>query len=291
MIHITEVGPRDGLQNETHILTTEQKQLFVEKLMLAGAKEIEVASFVNPKLVPQMADAEALIERLPKSEDVIYKGLVLSQSGLNRFLQTDLKHVQFSFAVSDTFNQRNIRRSTDEALAETIQMIERAKGENLYTNVILGTAYGCPFEGDSDLVRVTKLASQLIEAGVDEITYADTVGVANPALVTKSIQLFKAANEEFSLGLHLHNTKGRALANALVAIQHGVRRFDTSIGGIGGCPFAPNAVGNMCTEDFLSMVKEMGHENPISVEEYIQVAKWIESKLHRTIEGMVMKLD
>ena len=290
MIHITEVGPRDGLQNENQILSIEQRCAFIEKLIVAGAKQIEVASFVNPKLVPQMDGAEALVEQLPKSEEVIYKGLVLSPSGFSRFLQTSLTHVQFSFAISNTFNERNIRRTTEQALEETMKMIEQAKVNRIHTNVILGTVYGCPFEGAIDLVASTKIATKLIQAGADEITYADTIGIANPVSITKSIQLFQAANDDFPLALHLHNTRGRALANALVAIQHGIRRFDTSIAGIGGCPFSPNAVGNICTEDFVSMIKEMGFESMIHLSEYVQVARWIEKKLDRRLEGMVMKL-
>lgn len=289
MIHITEVGPRDGLQNEKTILTTDDKLNFIQQLVEAGAKSIEVASFVNPNIMPQMEDAEAVIERLPQADGVIYKALVLSKSGMARLLNTSIKHVQFSFAVSDAFNQKNIHRSTDESITEMLALVEQAKENSIYVNIILGTVFGCPYTGDVDLKRVTAIAKQFAQAGVNEITYADTIGIANPNAVQQAIQMFREEVGHIPFGLHFHNTRGRGLANALSGLQAGVTRFDSSIGGIGGCPFAPKAVGNICTEDFVSMIHAMGYETSINVEKYIKAAKWIEQKLDRTIEGMMMK--
>ena len=289
MIHITEVGVRDGLQNEKVILSTEEKLEFIQHLIAAGAKSIEVASFVNPKVVPQMADAEQLIERLPLANDVCYRALVLSKSGLERLIKTNIGHVQLSFAVSDGFNMKNIRRTTEESIREMLWIVERAKEEGKYVNLILGTVFGCPFDGAIDLERVTSIAKQFSTAGVDEITYADTIGTANPKAVEQAIQLYQALDIATPLGLHFHNTRGRGLANAVAALNAGVTRFDSSIGGIGGCPFAPKAVGNICTEDFVSMLHDMKYETTIDVDSFIDTAKWIEQKLGRTIEGMVMK--
>ncbi len=289
MIHITEVGVRDGLQNEKVILSTEHKLEFIRRLITAGAKSIEVASFVNQKVMPQMADAEQLIERLPSGNDVRYRALVLSMSGLERLMKTNIRHVQLSFAVSDGFNVKNIRRTTEESIREMLRIVERAKAQNKYVNLILGTVYGCPFDGDVDLKTVTSIAKQFVQAGVDEITYADTIGIAHPKAIEQSVQLFKEVADDFPLGLHLHNTRGRGLANAVAGLNAGVTRFDSSIGGIGGCPFAPKAVGNICTEDFVSMIHAMGYETSINVEKYMEAAKWIEQKLGRTIEGMMMK--
>jgi len=226
---------------------------------------------------------------LPQVEGVTYRALVLSKAGLERLLHTNITHVQLSFAVSDAFNQRNIRRSTEESIVEMLKIVEKAKAENKYVNLILGTVYGCPFEGTIDLQKVTTIAKQFVQAGVDEITYADTIGIAHPRAIEQSVQLFMEAASNFPLGLHLHNTRGRGLANAIAGINAGITRFDSSIGGIGGCPFAPKAVGNICTEDFVSMIHAMGYETSINVEKYIEAAKWIEQKLDRTIEGMVMK--
>lgn len=289
MIEIREVGVRDGLQNESTILSTEEKLVLIYKLMAAGVKKIEVASFVNPNLMPQMADAEALIDMLPDGEDIEYSALVLSKSGLSRVLQTKIKHLQLSFAVTDGFNKKNINRTTEQSITEMIDIIGQAKTHNLTTNVILGTVFGCPYDGEVDLARVLQIATTLVEAGVDEITFADTIGVANPNAITTVVQQFKVRHGDFPLGLHLHNTYGRGLANALAGLQQGITRFDSSVGGIGGCPFAPRATGNICTEDLVSMLHAMDYQTPIDITSYIQAAKWVEGKLGRTLDGMVMR--
>ena len=255
--------------------------------MAAGVKKIEVASFVNPNLMPQMADAEALIDMLPDGEDIEYSALVLSKSGLSRVLQTKIKHLQLSFAVTDGFNKKNINRTTEQSITEMIDIIGQAKTHNLTTNVILGTVFGCPYDGEVDLARVLQIATTLVEAGVDEITFADTIGVANPNAITTVVQQFKVRHGDFPLGLHLHNTYGRGLANALAGLQQGITRFDSSVGGIGGCPFAPRATGNICTEDLVSMLHAMDYQTPIDITSYIQAAKWVEGKLGRTLDGMV----
>lgn len=289
MIEICEVGVRDGLQNEKLVVTTEDKLELIRQLVAAGSKKIEVASFVNPKLMPQMADAERLIEQLEDVEGVTYSALVLSNSGLERLLSTKIKHVQLSFAVSDGFNMKNIRRTTDESIVEMKKIVDKAKSHDKKINVILGTVFGCPYDGRVELERVMDIAGEFVEVGVDEITFADTVGLANPNKIAQAVQLFQATHSDFPLGLHLHNTRGSGLANALAGLQNGITRFDSSIGGIGGCPFAPKAVGNICTEDFVYMLHEMGHETGLNLERYVDTAKWLEGKLGRTIEGMLMK--
>lgn len=289
MIEICEVGVRDGLQNEKLVVTTEDKLELIRQLVAAGSKKIEVASFVNPKLMPQMADAERLIEQLEDVEGVTYSALVLSNSGLERLLSTKIKHVQLSFAVSDGFNMKNIRRTTDESIVEMKKIVDKAKSHDKKINVILGTVFGCPYDGRVELERVMDIAGEFVAVGVDEITFADTVGLANPNKIAQAVQLFQATHGEFPLGLHLHNTRGSGLANALAGLQNGITRFDSSIGGIGGCPFAPKAVGNICTEDFVYMLHEMGHETGLNLERYVDTAKWLEGKLGRTIEGMLMK--
>lgn len=289
MIHITEVGVRDGLQNEKVVVSTEDKLKLIGELVKAGVKSIEVASFVNPKVVPQMADAEEVIARLPEAEGVLYRALVLSDSGLKRALATSVPAIQLSFAVSDGFNLKNIRRTTDESITEMLKIVDAAKSAGKHVNLILGTVFGCPYDGAVDLKRVTHIAKQFAEAGVDELTYADTIGIANPKAVEEAIQLYKQLDLNTPLGLHFHNTRGRGLANALVGVQNGITRFDSSIGGIGGCPFAPKAVGNICTEDFVSMLHDMGHDTGLDLDHYVATAKVLEQVLGRTIEGMLMK--
>jgi hydroxymethylglutaryl-CoA lyase len=290
-IEIHEVGVRDGLQNEKTILTTETKLELIQRLVEAGAKKIEVASFVNPKVVPQMADAETLVAQLPEVEGVQYSGLVLSRSGLERFLQTKLTNMQLSFAVSDGFNLKNILRTTEESIEEMLAIVATALAHKKYVNLILGTAFGCPYDGEVAIERVLSVADQFISAGVHEITLADTIGVAHPVAITQTVEQFHTQFGAFPLGLHLHNTRGRGLANAYAGLLAGVTRFDSSIGGIGGCPFAPKAVGNICTEDFVSMIHASGYTTDLAIGSYVKVAKWLEEKLGHEIAGMLMKTE
>ena len=288
-IEIHEVGVRDGLQNEKTILATEAKLALIQRLIEAGAKKIEVASFVNPKVVPQMADAEQLVAQLPVVEGVQYSGLVLSRLGLDRFLKTNLTNIQLSFAVSDGFNLKNIRRTTEESVEEMLEIVATARAHNKHVNLILGTAFGCPYDGEVAIERVLSIAEQFLSAGVHEITLADTIGVAHPVAITQAVEQFRTQFGSFPLGLHLHNTRGRGLANAYAGVLAGVTRFDSSVGGIGGCPFAPKAVGNICTEDFVSMIHACGYTTDLSIEQYVKAAKWLEEKLNHEVAGMVMK--
>ena len=290
MIEICEVGPRDGLQTEKTILSTAHKIMLIQKLVDSGIKKIEVTSFVNPKIVPQMSDAEQLIKELPIVEDVIYTGLLLSRSGLERALATKLTHYNVVLAVSNTFNLKNAKRSVRQSLFELTAIIQEAKANNKYVNVTLGTAFGCPYEGEIAIDYLLTMAARFIEAGVDEITFADTTGLANPLKVEKTIKAYERTfGTDIPLGLHFHNTRGLGIANALAGLQQGITRFDSSIAGIGGCPFAPKAVGNICTDDFVYMLQSMGYETGISLEKLVNTSKWLEEKLGRTLEGMFMK--
>ena len=290
MIEICEVGPRDGLQTEKMILSTANKIMLIQKLIDSGLKKIEVTSFVNPKIVPQMKDAEQLIEQLPIVEDVIYTSLLLSRSGLERALTTNLTHYNVVLAVSNTFNLKNAKRSVRQSLFELTAIIQEAKANNKYVNVTLGTAFGCPYEGEIAIDYLLTIAARFIEAGVNEITFADTTGLANPLKVEKTIKAYERTfGTDIPLGLHFHNTRGLGIANALAGLQQGITRFDSSIAGIGGCPFAPKAVGNICTDDFVYMLQSMGYETGISLEKLVNTSKWLEEKLDRTLEGMYMK--
>ena len=290
MIEICEVGPRDGLQTEKTILSTEDKITLIQKLIDSGIKKIEVTSFVNAKIVPQMSDAEQLIKQLPIVEDVIYTGLLLSRSGLERALVTSLSHYNVVLAVSNTFNLKNVKKSVEQSLHELTAIVQEAKANNKYVNVTLGTAFGCPYEGEIAIDYLLTITARFIEAGIDEITFADTTGLANPLKVEKTIQAYKRTfGTDVPLGLHFHNTRGLGMANALAGLQQGITKFDSSVAGIGGCPFAPKAVGNICTDDFVYMLQSMGHETGISLEKFVNTSKWLEKKLGRTLEGMYMK--
>jgi hydroxymethylglutaryl-CoA lyase len=290
MIEICEVGPRDGLQNECKIISTETKAEMIKKLLEAGIRNIEAVSFVNPKVVPQMADAEQVLKLLPKYKNIRYGGLVLSRSGLERALKTDIDFLHVVTTTSDSFNQRNAKRTVDQAVAELSKVIIEGTESGKGVAGVLGTAFGCPFEGEVPLTRVLSVAEKFIEAGCTEITLADTTGMANPIQVQRVVAAFyKQFGKDFSLGLHFHNTRGLGLANTLAGFQAGVRRFDSSIAGLGGCPFAPKAVGNVCTEDMVNMFHGMGVETGTDLNQLVETAKWMEKHMDRPLDGMLMK--
>jgi hydroxymethylglutaryl-CoA lyase len=290
MIEICEVGPRDGLQNECKLISTDIKAELITRLIHAGIRNIEAVSFVNPKVVPQMADAEDVLKLLPKDKNVRYGGLVLSRSGLERALKTDIDFLHVVTTTSDTFNQRNAKRTVDQAVTELSKVIIEGAESGKGVAGVLGTAFGCPFEGDVPLTRVLSVAEKFIESGCTEITLADTTGMANPIQVQTVVAAFyKQFGKEFSLGLHFHNTRGLGLANTLAGYQAGVRRFDSSIAGLGGCPFAPKAVGNVCTEDMVNMFHGMGVETGADLNQLLETAKWMEKNMDRPLDGMLMK--
>ncbi|MDM5333523.1 hydroxymethylglutaryl-CoA lyase [Ureibacillus composti] len=290
MIEICEVGPRDGLQNEAKILSTKTKVDLITRLIESGVRNIEAVSFVNPKVVPQMADAEEVLKLLPKSNDIRYGGLVLSYSGLNRALQTNIDFLHVVLATSDTFNMKNSKRTVKQAIQELTTVIKEGVSTDKGVAGILGTAFGCPFEGEVPISSILKVAEEFLKAGCTEITLADTTGMANPLQVQNVVQTFyNEFGKNLSLGLHFHNTRGLGLANTLAGYQAGVRRFDSSIAGLGGCPFAPKAVGNVCTEDMVYMFNSMGIETGTNLNKLIDVAKWMEKNMERTLAGMLMK--
>jgi hydroxymethylglutaryl-CoA lyase len=289
MIEICEVGPRDGLQNEPKLVSTETKVELINKLIDSGIRIIEAVSFVNKKVVPQMADAEEVMRLVPKRDDVRYAGLVLSRSGLERALHTDVDFLHVVTTTSDSFNLRNGKRTVDQAVEELTKVIEEGASLKGVAGV-LGTAFGCPFEGEVSLSRVLKVAESFLKAGCTEITLADTTGMANPLQVQNVVSAFQQEfGEDLTLGLHFHNTRGLGLANILAGYQAGVTRFDSSIGGLGGCPFAPKAVGNVCTEDMVNMFRGMNLETGTDLESLVETAKWLEQSMERSLDGMLMK--
>ncbi|MFP7300481.1 hydroxymethylglutaryl-CoA lyase [Neobacillus niacini] len=290
MIHISEVGPRDGLQNEKKILPTAQKVELINQLASAGIKKIECVSFVNPKIVKQMADAEEVMAQITRVEGVSYGGLVLSQSGLDRALKSNVDFLNVAMASSNTFNLKNAKRTVDESVAELSKVITTGVESGIEMIGVIGTAFGCPYDGVVPKERVLSIAERFIEAGCKEITLADTTGMANPKQVEELIESFyHHFGDSVILALHFHNTRGLGLANTLAGCQAGVRHFDSSIGGLGGCPFAPKAVGNVCTEDMVNMFHEMGIQTNIELEKLIETALWLEKEIEHTLDGMVMK--
>ncbi|MGP4079279.1 hydroxymethylglutaryl-CoA lyase [Pseudalkalibacillus sp. R45] len=290
MIEICEVGPRDGIQNEVKFVPTDTKVALIQKLIDSGVQYVEAVSFVNRKVVPQMADAEELLSRLPVQDDVKYAGLVLSRTGLERALKTDIGYLHVVTTTSDSFNLKNAKRTVEDATAELSGVV--ADGVAAGRNVVgvLGTAFGCPFEGEVPVERVLRVAETFLKTGCRAITLADTTGMANPQQVADVVAAFKRAfGADLDVGLHFHNTRGLGLANVLAGYHAGVERFDSSIGGLGGCPFAPKAVGNVCTEDMVNMFHGMGVETGTDLEQLVETAKGMEQNIERPLDGMLMK--
>lgn len=286
-VTICDVAPRDGLQNDAKVLDAATRADLVNRLAAAGLSRIEAVSFVNPARVPQMADAEAVVAGIERREGVVYAGLALNDKGYERLRETTLDEVHFAFAVSEEFNQRNAGATTEDSVQAGERIVARANEDGIRATVTLGTSFGCPFAGAIDPGRVLELATRFAEGGAAEIVFADTVGVGVPRqvrhLVGRGVEL------GVPIGVHLHNTRNTGLANAIVAVEAGATVLDASVGGVGGCPFAPRATGNICTEDLVYMLHGEGIETGIDLDALVEVAQWLESVLGRELEGMVYR--
>ena len=284
---ICDVGPRDGLQSDDVVLEPLVRAELVDRLSAVGLPRIETVSFVNAARVPQMAGAEEVVAAIAPVEGVTYAGLVLNERGYDRFATTSLTEAHFAFAVSDEFNQRNSGSSTEASVVAGERVVERAKADGIRVTVTFGTSFGCPFEGAIDPGRVLELASRFAAGGADELVFADTVGVGVPRqvrhLVAEGVKL------GLPIGVHLHNTRSTGYANALVALESGATVLDASVGGIGGCPFAPRATGNIATEDLVYLLHGEGIETGIDLDRLVEVAVWLEGRLGRPLEGQVYK--
>ena len=289
-IGIVEVGPRDGLQMEPDVLPTATKVEFIRRAVAAGVRRVEVASFVNPKRVPQMADAEAVLAALPRCGGVSYIGLVLNQRGFERAVDAGCDEIGMAVAASDGFNRRNQGASTDDSIAAWLGIAADARRRGIRCQVTISTAFGCPFQGEVAPERVVELARRVASASPFEITLADTIGVAVPTQVAALIaKVTEAIPSDTALRCHFHNTRNTGLANAFAAVQAGVRTLDASLGGIGGCPFAPGATGNIPTEDLLYMLHRSGYSTGVSIAAAIETAAWLQEQLGRTVPGMLLK--
>jgi hydroxymethylglutaryl-CoA lyase len=289
-IELIEVGPRDGLQNQAEILTTDDKVHFIESLIRAGARRIEIASFVNPKLVPQMADAEAVTERVGKRPGVTRIGLVLNERGLDRALATDIDEIGALAVATDAFGVRNQKQTSAESVAVAKAVVARAKAAGRSAQATISVAFGCPFEGEVSREHVVAIATSLAEAGPREIALADTIGAAVPAQVTALVAAVGKAVPGVPLRCHFHNTRNTGLANAWAAYQAGVTRLDASMGGIGGCPFAPKATGNIPTEDLVYIFERSGIATGYDLDALIALAPWLAERLDlRALPALVSR--
>ncbi len=288
-ISIIEVGPRDGLQSEPEILTTATKIEFIKREIDAGIRRTEVTSFVHPKRVPQMADAEAVIRGLPQRDDVIYIGLVLNRRGFDRARDVNIDEIGMAVVASDTYNQRNQGVPTIESIKAWLDIAKDAKAAGIRANVMVSSAFGCPFEGEVPLSHVLDIVDQVMEGDPVELGIADSIGVAVPNQVTELIEAVKERAPNVPIRCHFHNTRNTGLANAQAALDAGVDSLDASIGGIGGCPFAPAATGNIPTDDMLYMFDRSGVETGVSLEKIIETSNWLAEQLGRGVPAMLPK--
>ena len=288
-IEIVEVGPRDGLQNEAAIVPTAAKLEFIRRAVDAGVRRIEVASFVNPKRVPQMADAEAVMRGLPERDDVTYVGLVLNRRGFDRAAAAGCREVGMVVFTTDEFNRRNQGVPTADSMREWRAIAASAREAGIRAQVTISAAFGCPFEGEVPVSRVVDIARALAAAEPFELAIADTIGVGVPGQVTEVFGRVAEAAPGIALRAHFHNTRNTGLANAYAAMTAGARVLDASLGGIGGCPFAPAATGNIPTEDLVYMLGRMGVATGIDLARAIEAARWVEPHIGHAVPGLLTK--
>ncbi len=287
-VSLREVGPRDGLQNEDPVPTDGKVEL-IDALSKTGLRRIEAVSFVHPKAIPQMADADEVWERIDRNPGVRYSALVPNIRGAQRALAAGFAELEVVISASDTHNRRNINRSTDESLADAAALADLVHGHGATLQVVVSTAWGCPYEGDVPLTRVVDVINRAVAAGADSVALGDTTGMATPTRVTELVEAVRAAHPDVPLGLHFHNTRGTGLANVYAALLLGVSDFDASVGGLGGCPYAPGASGNIATEEVVHMLEDMGIETGVDLEALIEVAAQAERLVGHRLPSQVLR--
>lgn len=286
-VTVCDVGPRDGLQNEPDVLAPEVRAELAARLGAAGVPVVEVASFVDPRRVPQMAGAEDVVAGLPRTGKAVYAGLALNERGYDRLVAAGLDEVRFAFGATESFNRRNQSAPVEESLAAALRIVERARGDGIRTAVTISVAFGCPFEGPVSEERVLELAGRIAAARPDLILLADTIGVAVPRQVRALVS--RARSLGLPVGGHFHNTRNTGYANALAALEAGATVLDASIGGLGGCPFAPRATGNIATEDLVYLLEGEGIATGIDLDALIACSEWLETILGRRLESQVYR--
>lgn len=289
-VEMVEVGPRDGLQNEAAIVSTADKLMLVRRAIDYGVRRIEVTSFVNPKKVPQLADAEELVAMLPVRDDVTYIGLVLNRRGAERALATGrIDELGAVCVTSDSFGIRNQGQSSDESLAAAMEIVALARAAGRSGQITIATAFGCPFEGEVAVARVVEMAKRAADAGPREIALADTIGVGVPAQVSDMVGRVRDAVGDLPVRVHFHNTRGTGIANVWAAVNEGAATVDASLGGLGGCPFAPGAAGNVATEDVVYLLERSGVATGLTLPHIVEAAGWLTGVMGRPLPAMVSK--
>ncbi len=287
--HIREVGPRDGLQNEEKILSTAEKLQLIDALGATGLTEIEVGAFVRPQNVPQMADTAEVFAGLRRRPGVTYSAIAPNVVGARRAVAAGADAVQVFLSATESHNRSNVNMSVEQSLANVADMGEVVRSAGIPFDAVLSVAFGCPFEGHVPIERVLELCGRLLDLGAERLTLGDTTGMAHPVLVRQVVLAFRERFPRQPLRLHLHSARGAGLANILAALEVGVAEFDSSIGGIGGCPFAPGAPGNLCTEDLTHMLHEMGITTGLDLPALIDAALLLERMLGHVVPGQTIK--
>jgi (R)-citramalyl-CoA lyase len=286
-IEIVDVGPRDGLQNEDKTLAPEVRARLCEKLAAAGVPRVEAASFVNPKRVPQMAGAEEVMATIERVPGTTYAGLVLNERGYERAIEAGVDEVRYAFPVTETFASRNQNTTVADATSLAARLVERARLDGVRVSITLSTALGDPFEGRVAPGHVLGIASNVAASGPDEIVLADTIGVGVPSQVRELVDGVAAYG--ITVGCHFHDTRNTGIANAAAAVESGATVLDASVGGTGGCPFAPRATGNIATEDLVYLLHNMGYQTGIDLDALIEGAAWLAGQLEKELPGQVYK--
>jgi hydroxymethylglutaryl-CoA lyase len=288
-VRVVEVGPRDGLQNEKQAISSEAKIKYIDLLGAAGFSAIEVTSFVSPKSIPQLADATEVFAAIDKHQDVSYPVLVPNLHGMERALEAQVRAVAVFTAASESFTRANINATIAESLSQFRPVIELARQHNIHVRGYISTAFGCPYEGTVPPARVIDVAQRLLDLGVDELSIGDTIGVATPNQVTDLIEQLVTHIDIERLAMHFHDTRGTALANVLAALGTGITIFDSAAGGVGGCPYAPGAAGNLATEDLLYMLHGMGIATGIDLAAVVRASRYLMTLLSRSLTSKYLQ--
>jgi len=290
-VSIREVGPRDGLQNEDVILSTAQKIALINRLSDSGLEFIEVGSFVHPQAVPQMADTAEVFARIQRLPQIVYSAIAPNVKGAQRAIDAGADAIQVFLSTSESHNQSNVNMSIEQSLGQAAEIAQLVRGAGRMFDAVLSVVFGCPFEGDVPISRVLDIAGRLLDLGAQQITLGDTTGMAHPRLVQEVCLAFAERFPGVPIRFHPHSARGAGLANVLAALQVGVDRFDASVGGIGGCPFAPGAPGNICTEDLVHMLHEMGIATGIDLPQIMGCARDLERLLGHEVPSQTIKAD
>lgn len=288
-VEVVEVGPRDGLQNESVAVSTEGKIALLKALTQAGIKRFEATSFVSPKWIPQLADAAEVITGLPPAPGVTYCGLVPNERGYERAKAVGIPGVVLVISATEGHSRANLNRTVAEALATIPVLAQRGLADGIHVRVSVSTVFGCPFDGLLEIEQVLWIVERVAAAGIDEVTLCDTIGVANPQQVFEIFTRVRHAHPNLKIGAHFHDTRGLALANVVAALDAGIRTFDASIGGLGGCPFAPGAAGNVATEDLVYMLSEMGIETGIDLERLLDVSELVGQFVEHPVRARITR--